>query len=395
MPWSVGYHPPSLSLQAGTAPSSKPASSLPSAVTANIVIPRAVVGKERTIIIQARNAKGEPHPHGGEDVQAKITLSAKPSFLAKLTLRGSAGPPVSTKVHDNRDGTYQISFTTQQCGYHQLDITIQKQPIKGSPFAIYSRQARSYSSLSFSPLQTFMCSETPWGIAVSDSGDIYVCLSDYHIEVINKNGSLVRNIKSEGSWDGRFPPMGTSVALRGDVLYVCGNHRIQKVTLSGSFISKFGAKGSGDGMLSYPQGVCIDHNGRVFVADCRNRRVSVFNKDNVFLYHIGDSELEYPHAVALDSSGNLHVADATVRCVKVFSPRGDCITEYGRGQLDIVRFIAVNEDGYSFVSGDALTGFDPQHKRIFKTEDIDSRGVALDKDGYVYVACANHTIRKF
>ena len=385
MPWSVGYHPP-LSLQADTAPSRKPTGSLPSAATANIIIPRAVVGKERTIAIQARNAKGEPYPHGGEDVQAK------------LTLRGSAGPPVSTKVHDNRDGTYQISFTTQQCGYHQLDITIEKQPIKGSPFAIYSRQARSYSSLSSSPLKTFRCSTYPWGIAVSDSSDI-VSLCYGNIEVFNESDSKARNIGSRGSGDGQFKD-ALAIALRGDVMYVADteNHRIQKLTLSGTFISKFGAKGSGDGMLSYPCGVCLDHDGRVFVADTNNRRVSVFSDDGTFLYHIlaYDPHVGDPWGLAFDPSGNLHVADDGHKCVKVFSPRGDYITEYGRGQLDIVWFIAINEEGYSFVSdGETLSIFDPQHKRIFRTEDIDSRGVALDKDGHIYVTTGRKEILKF
>ena len=378
--------PPPLSLQAGTAPSRKPAGSLPSAATANIIIPRAVVGKERMITIQARNAKGEPYPRGGEDVQAK------------LTLRGSAGPPVSTKVHDNRNGTYHISFTTQQCGYHQLDITIEKQLIKGSPFAIYSRQARSYSSLSSSPLKTFKCSDLPWGIAVSDSGDFYVSLYDGHIEVFNESGSKVRSIGSGGSGDGQFnTPLG--IVLRGDVMYVAdnGNHRIQKLTLSGTFMSKFGSQGRGDGMLSGPCGVCLDHDGRVFVADSNNSRVSVFSDDGTFLYHIGASnEPGYPCGLAFDPSGNLHVANNELKCVKVFSPRGDYITEYGRGQLDIVWFIAINEEGYSFVSDcDTLSIFDPQHKRIFRTENIASRGVALDKDGQIYVASGLDKILKF
>ena len=377
---------PPLSLQADTAPSRKPAGSLPSAATANIIIPRAVVGKERTITIQARNAKGEPYPRGGEDVQAK------------LTLRGSAGPPVSTKVHDNRDGMYQISFTTQQCGYHQLDITIEKQLIKGSPFTIYSRQARSYSSLSSSPLKTFKFSGSPWGIAVSDSGDLYVSLYDGRIEVFNESGSKVRSIGSGGSGDGQFNSPD-EIALRGDVMYVADsdNDRIQKLTLSGTFISKFGAKGSGDGMLSYPQGVCVDHDGRVFVADSINRRVSVFSDDGTFLYHIGASsnELDLPWGLAFDPSGNLHVADKRLKCVKVFSPRGYYITEYGRGQLNKARYIAINEEGYSFVSDDTLSIFDPQHKRIFRTEDIGSMGVALDKEGHIYVASRNRGILKF
>ena len=337
--------------------------------------------------IQARNPKGEPYPRGGEDVQAK------------LTLRGSAGPPVSTKVHDNRDGTYQISFTTQHRGDHQLDITIEKQPIKGSPFAIYSRQARSYSSLS-SCLRKFECSSLPWCFAVSDSGELYVAMTNDHIEVFNESGSKVYNFGSWGSGDGQFDsPLG--IALRGDVMYVSdqSNHRIQTLTLSGTFVSKFGVKGSGDGMLSSPRGVCVDHDGRVFVADSGNSRVSVFSEDGSFCYHIVDSsnKLANPYGLAFDPSGNLHVADRALKCVKVFSPRGDYITEYGGGELKRPSCIALNKEGYTFVCDDTLSIFDPQHKCIYKSGKIlaNATGVALDNDWHIYVEFKSKEILKF
>ena len=167
------------------------------------------------------------------------------------------------------------------------------------------------------------------------------------------------------------------------------NSRIQKLTLSGRFISKFGSQGSGDSMLFGPEGVCVDHDGRVFMADYGNSRVSVFSEDGSFLYHIGASSnmLCCPRDLAFDPSGNLHVADARLKRVKVFSRIGDYITEYGRGQLNKALYIAINEEGYSFVSeGSTLSIFDPQHKHIFRIENIDSRGVALDKDGHVYIA---------
>ena len=170
------------------------------------------------------------------------------------------------------------------------------------------------------------------------------------------------------------------------------NHRVQKLTLSGNFISKFGAEGSGDGMLLGPQGVCVDHNGRVFVADTANSRVSVFDDNGTFLYHIGESSntLDSPWGLAFDPSGNLHVADSGLKCVKVFSPRGDYITEYGGGQLDRASYIAINEEGYSFVSdGSTLSIFDPRHKCKCRIGKIDSTGVALDKDGHIYAANSN------
>jgi len=102
----------------------------PSTTTAALYIPRAVVGKERKVMVTARDENGKPFPHGGESIKGSFSLM------------GSTDSPVETQVADKGDGIYMVSFTPQTPGEHELKITISSYPIKGSPLVISARKER-------------------------------------------------------------------------------------------------------------------------------------------------------------------------------------------------------------------------------------------------------------
>lgn len=56
-----------------------------------------------------------------------------------------------------------------------------------------------------------------------------------------------------------------------------GNHRIQVFAPDGSFLRSMGEPGEGPGQLGDPQGMFVHPDGRVWVADTRNRRVQPFS----------------------------------------------------------------------------------------------------------------------
>ena len=79
------------------------------------------------------------------------------------------------------------------------------------------------------------------GIAIHDSGDMYVSCVDNSIHVFDQGGHEERTIGSGGSGDGQFSsPFG--VSIKGDVMYVAdtANHCIQKLTTGGQFLQKLG-----------------------------------------------------------------------------------------------------------------------------------------------------------
>ena len=102
-----------------------------------------------------------------------------------------------------------------------------------------------------------------------------------------------------------------------DRLYVADscNHRVQVFTSDGKFIREFGKPGSAPGELSYPYDVKVDAAGNVFVCEFGNSRIQVFDGAGKSIELIGGAggrpgQFNNPWGIALDSHGNIYVADA-------------------------------------------------------------------------------------
>ncbi len=54
---------------------------------------------------------------------------------------------------------------------------------------------------------------------------------------------------------------------------------------------------------NYPRSICIDPEGRIYVFETSNNRISVFEADGKFYRHISGN-LNGPWGIAFDSSGS-------------------------------------------------------------------------------------------
>jgi len=133
----------------------------------------------------------------------------------------------------------------------------------------------------------------PSGVAVDDAGNVYVADSyNFTIRKVTTNGvvtTLAGSAGQSGSTDGmtnsaRFNyPTGAAVDSAGNV-YVAdsGNDTIRKVTCGGVVTTiggDPGVIGGADGIgasanFAGPGGVAVDGNGRIYVADSGNNRIS-------------------------------------------------------------------------------------------------------------------------
>ena len=338
-----------------------------------------------SVKVETKSSEGERYPYGGLQVKAE------------LRPKSHDGAVVPGKVEDHGDGTYTITLTPQAAGPHQLLITMDDEHVQGSPHDLDVRP--SYSTLS-NPQQDISCRGGPDGIAIHDSGDIYVaCSKDGCIRVFDQGGLEKRTIGSGGSGDGQFSePCG--ISIKGDVMYVAeyGNHRIQKLTTEGQFLQKFGQRGSGLGRFRGPASVIVDQRDRMIVADYCNNRVVILDQNGSWLCILtingdvsGPQGFNKPWSLALDHQGNIHVAAHGSDTIKVFTPEGTYVRSYGdvKGPTGI----AIDEEGYSLVcerSGICLSIFDPQGNKIHTVGNLNApHGVALDPiSGSLYVA--NH-----
>ena len=100
-------------------------------------------------------------------------------------------------------------------------------------------------------------------------------------------------------------------------------------------VRETGTKGGGEGQLTEPKGLCIDHNGDVYVADSGNNRVSVFSKYLKFLKHLITEQLISPCDVKVCPI-KVVVLDWSPNCIHFFSRSGailsSCVIQ-GKGGI--------------------------------------------------------------
>ena len=244
----------------------------------------------------------------------------------------------------------------------------------------------------------------PQAVAVDGSGNLYIAdRSNHRIRKVDSSGNIstvAGNGTAGSSGDGAAAtaarlnsPWGVAVDGSGNLYIADGwNHRIRKVDSSGN-ISTVAGTGttsfSGDGaaataaQLNNPRGVAVDGSGNLYIADTNNSRIrKVDSSGNISTVAGGASgdggaataaQLNFPEGVALDGSGNLYIADTFNHRIRKVDSSGVITTVAGTGT--------------SGFSGDGAAAGAAQLSR--------PRGVAVDGSGNLYIAdSSNNRIRK-
>ena len=262
----------------------------------------------------------------------------------------------------------------------------------------------------------------PVGMAADEKGYLYVAdKENSRIQRFFTNGRLAE-IWGNSAGDGEFNlPSGIGIHEKKDdengVVYVADtdNHLIQKFDLSGGFITQWGKEGIAEGELYYPNGVDVDSEGRVWVANTGNDRIDIFSADGVYERSIANTAekgpLFSPYDLAITSDGVVYVLDSGNHRILKLKPKGELVDSWGGegtepGKFDVPRGIAVDANGIVYVA-------DTRNHRVQKLDvtcewltwgaqgDGQNEfeypiGIAIDTDGNVYVAdTQNHRIRKF
>ena len=362
------------------------AGSSPEKAETDFCMCRAAVKKERKVTITTYDLHGKRFPYGGERVEVKLTTDNYQNN-------------VEGQIVDNDDGTYVASFTPNYRGEHKLSITLDGQQIKGSPFVVHVSYSRDYMQLS--PNSFINNIPNPHGVAVDDNGEIYVAsYTRGTVEVFSNDGYQrvhLRVVPKNGTSYLKCP---TAIAVKENVLYVAEeqNHQIQRFATSGEFMSKFGTQGSGDGELNQPRGLCIHNDGRVFVSDAGNKRISVFDAYGTFLYHIpndsGHSNFSSPWGIALDHHGSLHIGDSS--SIQVFTSEGKYISEYN-SHICSPAGIAIDAEGSTLLAdSDYYPSYrdgarewsvsNSKHQVVHSLKNPSCTGITIDKNGVIYLS---------
>lgn len=213
-------------------------------------------------------------------------------------------------------------------------------------------------------VDTWPVPEGPIGVAVHPDGRIFVSLRDkpdvaIYDSVFNLLGHLAEDDPSV-SFAG---PTDIDIAADTGRVYVVDaeGDRIYVFEGEGGLASILGLRGTRPGQFLYPSAVTIDEPGaRIIVAGHDMYRLQVFTTSGVFLMQFGDrlkstdrrleGWMPRTQGLAVDAEGLIYVADALMGTVRVFDRTGvelGKVVDYGYdpGQLRTPCDLALSHDG--------------------------------------------------
>ena len=241
----------------------------------------------------------------------------------------------------------------------------------------------------------------------------------------------VKKFGTKGKEKGEFDfPTGITL-YRNESIYIADTHnnRIQIFSTAGKFVAEFGKEQlrwpysialndkwvfvsdwnlcavfkfqitnnkyvcqSARGVLDYPDGITLDTNVEVLVADCFNHRIAILNSELKLVKEMGIDKLKYPRDVKINKN-NIFVADNNVtNNIHIFTKSGDIIRSFaklGNGIADIYlcvdlyNNIIVSDSSSNSIQIYTING-ELIHKIVCKSS---PKGIAVDNNNNIICAC--------
>ena len=244
--------------------------------------------------------------------------------------------------------------------------------------------------------------KNPYGIAIDSSGNLFVTDSQNHTIRKIDNAGIVTTVAGQSGVRGSNNGQGTNATFNSPAgiaidnsgnLYVAEqtNHIIRKIDPTGNvttFAGEAGVSGNRDGQsttaqFNYPSDIAIDNAGNIYVADAKNHLIRKIDSSGNVITFAGqagvsgsvdggtEATFSRPSGIASDNSGNIYVVDRDSNLIRKITTSGNVTTIAGQ-----------NGSGSNDGQGTNATFNVP----------VD---VAIDISGNLYIADRNnHLIRK-
>ncbi len=194
----------------------------------------------------------------------------------------------------------------------------------------------------------------PLAMAIDDSGKLWASnITSHLVNRFTPQGNLLLQFGS-----GFSLPSGIGLDNSGNIWVSDRMHnKIKKFDQDGNLLFQFGTRDREHGEIRLPIGIAL-FDDKIYIADSRNRRISVFDTLGDFIRVIGESAgLLMPFGLTIDSTGCLFVSDFLGDRVIEFGPSGNQLLEID-SILDAPSGVALSSDA------NVLYVSDTKHKRV-------------------------------
>lgn len=196
------------------------------------------------------------------------------------------------------------------------------------------------------------------------------------------------------------------------------NKRVTVFDIAGEPLFTFGKEGTGPGEFMFPYGISAASDGRIFVADMYNGKISIHEDKGEFIEYFAP---EFSKDSTIKSPGGLRIVDEKVYVtdiqrnkVLVLNMAGELLLELGEPGKENGQFLAPNavtadSDGKIYVADTGnhrIQVFDGEGNFIQMINGsagntgtsvfVNPRGIGLDSRGFIYVVSnLTHTVYGF
>ena len=347
----------------------------------------ATTGEQKTVVFHAMTTQNKEY-------KGKLNLKAELEHI-------NSKDRVQCEVVKQQNGQHKINYRPVKRGKHELHLTVDGNPVRGSPFPIaVTPSAQSLNK----PVRVVQRWDRRRGTAINSKGQMIVVEGNGTcVSVLTPEGEKIRTFGTQGSGNGQLSDAWGVTVDKDDNIYVvdnsidrkqqfnsavqyCSNHRVQKFSPEGKFVTAVAGCGSNSKVWQFsypvncPVGIVYNHgDNNLYVADQCNHRIQVLTTDLKYVRGFGtqgsgNRQFNNPYNLAFDDANNLYVTDYGNHRVQVLTTEGQFLrtfTQKANGQqlnrpwaiaIDSSNTVYVSESGPHCVSvftsqGDYITTF--------------------------------------